>query len=252
MKLLLVADLHYALRQWDWLGAVAGKFDLVVIAGDLLDIGSIVPLDAQIVVIRKYLGRLGSHSKVLVTSGNHDVVPTEGHSAKTADWLQGERQEQLLVDGDHFEQSDLFFSLLPWWERPEDIEVIEAQLAAQAALAEGKRWIWIYHCPAKWSSVAWNGRDDWGDSKLLEWIERYSPELVLGGHVHQAPFVRNGAWIDELNGSWLFNSGKQPGSVPTFTVIDTDLQRAIWVSAEDAEQADLKLPLERKAFNGVI
>jgi Icc-related predicted phosphoesterase len=252
MKLLLVADLHYTLRQWDWLGAVAGKFDLIVIAGDLLDIGSIVPLEAQVVVVRKYLARLESQSKVLVTSGNHDVLPADGHPGKTAEWLQGERREQLRVDGDHFEKDDLFFSLLPWWETPEDIDRIEAQLAAQERAAAGKRWVWIYHAPAKSSTVAWNGQEDWGDDHLSPWILRFSPELVLGGHVHQAPFVRGGSWIDECHGSWLFNSGHQPGSVPTFTVIDTELRRAIWVSAEEREQADLKLPLERRDFEGAL
>ena len=38
--MLFVADLHYTLKQLDWLVANAGRFDLVVIGGDLLDIGS--------------------------------------------------------------------------------------------------------------------------------------------------------------------------------------------------------------------
>ncbi|MFQ3224906.1 MAG: hypothetical protein ACI8Z5_001158, partial [Lentimonas sp.] len=36
----------------------ADRFDLVVVAGDRLDIASIVPLQAQIIVVRKYLQRL--------------------------------------------------------------------------------------------------------------------------------------------------------------------------------------------------
>ncbi|MEM9235886.1 MAG: metallophosphoesterase [Verrucomicrobiota bacterium] len=248
MKILLVADLHYTLRQWDWLGAVAEKFDLVVIAGDLLDIGSIVPLDAQIVVIRKYLDKLRGQSPLLVSSGNHDLLP--GDPTPSAKWLQNERSDGLLVDGDHYEQDGTFFSLIPWYESDDDIRRIESQLEAHAALAKGRRWAWIYHAPAKEKAVAWNGRNDWGDPKLPAWIERFSPEFVLGGHVHQAPFVRNGAWIDEHHGCWLFNGGRQPGSVPTFTVIDTELPRAVWVSAEEAEQAELQLPLERKEFEG--
>ena len=42
MQILLVSDLHYKLKQLDWIVSVAGDFDLVVAAGDLLDIASIV------------------------------------------------------------------------------------------------------------------------------------------------------------------------------------------------------------------
>mgnify|MGYP000603273489 CR=1 FL=1 len=51
MKILLVADLHYTLKQWDWLSQASGDFDLVVIAGDMLDIVSIVDVEVQILVL---------------------------------------------------------------------------------------------------------------------------------------------------------------------------------------------------------
>lgn len=252
MKLLLVADLHYTLRQWDWLKSVADQFDLIVIAGDLLDIASIVSQEAQIVVIRKYLQRLAPNSPVLVSSGNHDVLSPTTDQAKTANWLQHERRDQLFVDGDRYEQDGLFFSLLPWWETEEDLLRIEELLEDHAIGAAGKRWIWSYHPPPANQSVAWNGRSDWGDKSVCKWIERFKPEMVLSGHVHQAPFVRDGAWIDEINGTWLFNSGRQPGSVPTFTVIDTGKNHALWISAEEAQQAKLALPLECRPLEGPI
>ena len=252
MKLLLVADLHYTLRQWDWLKSVADQFDLIVIAGDLLDIASIVSLEAQIVVIRKYLQRLAPGSPVLVSSGNHDVLSQTEGQTKTAAWLQQERRDKLFVDGDRYEQDGLFFSLLPWWETEDDVARIEALLEEHAISAAGKRWIWIYHPPPAKQSVAWNGRADWGDQHARRWIERFKPEMVLSGHVHQAPFVRNGAWIDVIDGTWLFNSGRQPGSVPTFTVIDTEKDHAIWISTEDAQQARLIQPLECQPLDGPI
>ena len=43
MKVLVVSDLHYTLKQLDWVTMVAGEFDLVVMAGDFLDIGSTPP-----------------------------------------------------------------------------------------------------------------------------------------------------------------------------------------------------------------
>jgi Icc-related predicted phosphoesterase len=38
MKLLFVADLHYALRHFDWLAAHPGEGDALIIGGDLLDL----------------------------------------------------------------------------------------------------------------------------------------------------------------------------------------------------------------------
>ena len=39
MKLLVVSDLHYSIKQFDWLLQRAAQHDLPVIAGDLLDLG---------------------------------------------------------------------------------------------------------------------------------------------------------------------------------------------------------------------
>ena len=51
VQLLVTGDIHYALRQYDWLLEAAPDFDAVVIAGDLLEVASAVAPDAQIVVI---------------------------------------------------------------------------------------------------------------------------------------------------------------------------------------------------------
>ena len=37
MRCLVVADLHYSLPQFDWLLAAAPEFDVVIFAGDALD-----------------------------------------------------------------------------------------------------------------------------------------------------------------------------------------------------------------------
>ena len=55
MRILLVSDLHYTLPQFDWVVSVAPAYDLVVLAGDSLDISSAVPLDVQSVVVLRYL-----------------------------------------------------------------------------------------------------------------------------------------------------------------------------------------------------
>jgi len=249
MKILLVADLHYTLRQWDWVLSVGDRFDLVVVAGDLLDIGSIVPLEAQIVVVRKYLDRIAAKGPLLVSSGNHDVILEQNPGEKTAEWLKEEVPTGAHSDGDGIDHGDLYFSILPWWEGPQKRQEIEDQLRAQQQAAAGKRWIWIYHPPPKETATAWDGRADHGDQEVIRWIRQYQPWLVLGGHIHNAPFVRDGSWVDLVDSTWIFNSGRQLGSVPTFTLIDTEEESAKWISVEDAEQAELKAPLVRRPLD---
>src|SRR6185436_365618 len=87
IRILSVADLHYELRQLDWVAAVAAEFDLVVLAGDLLDIASIVEPDAQIAVVREYLRRLTATTTLVVCSGNHDLDRENSHGERTAGWL---------------------------------------------------------------------------------------------------------------------------------------------------------------------
>src|ERR1044072_6157563 len=73
MRCLIVADLHYSLPQFDRLLAAAPGFDLVIFAGDALDVGSVVDFRAQIVVVKKYLALLSGITKVILCSGNHDL-----------------------------------------------------------------------------------------------------------------------------------------------------------------------------------
>ncbi len=85
MKVILVSDLHYRLPQFDWLARVgASSADVVVIAGDLLDGHSGVPLDAQAIAVTAQLRALGSLVTVLTASGNHDLDARDEAGEKTA------------------------------------------------------------------------------------------------------------------------------------------------------------------------
>jgi len=66
-------NLHYSLPQFDWLLTAAPQFDLVIFAGDALDVGSSVDFRAQIVVVKKYLALLSGLTRVILCSGNHDL-----------------------------------------------------------------------------------------------------------------------------------------------------------------------------------
>src|SRR5690242_5458019 len=88
MKILVVADIHYALPQFDWVVEVAPRYDLVVIAGDLLDTNSLVDPGTQIVVVLKYLRKLRELARLVVCSGNHDLDAVGPGGEKQALWME--------------------------------------------------------------------------------------------------------------------------------------------------------------------
>lgn len=244
MKFLLVSDLHYALPQFDWTLNAAPAFDLVIIAGDHLDISGHVDGRAQTVVILKYLKRLSEKAQLIVSSGNHDLDGRDETGEKIARWIGRVRALGVPTDGDSLLIDGTLFTICPWWDGPRAKAAVAALLARDAAKAK-QRWIWIYHAPPAASPTCWTGERHAGDQALVAWIEDYAPDIVLTGHIHESPFVRGGSWADRIGTTWVFNSGRHIGPMPAHIAFDTDRDVAMWFSLAGAEYANLGEPLRR-------
>jgi Icc-related predicted phosphoesterase len=244
MKCLLVSDLHYALKQFDWVLNIAKDFDVVVIAGDHLDISSTVEARVQIAVILTYLKRLHARTRIVVCSGNHDLDARNADGEKVARWISKVRDLGALTDGDCFTVGGLQFTVCPWWDGPHARERVAAQLARDAENAR-KRWIWVYHAPPDDSPTSWGGQKHFGDADLVRWIRQYAPDIVLTGHIHQSPFREGGSWVDRLGSTWVFNSGRQIGPCPAHIILNTEEQTGLWFSLAGAEVVRLDEPLTR-------
>ena len=231
MRLLFVADLHYTLNQFDWVVANAGDYDWVVIGGDLLDLASALDFDLQIVVVEKYLARLRQKTRLLVSSGNHDGDARNSADESVAGWLREAKAEGLFVDGDSIHLDGTRITVCPWWDGPLSRAELEALLLREAAQVTGK-WVWIHHAPPEGSPVSWTGMKSAGDECLRGWIERFQPDMVLCGHIHNAPFYPQGSWVDRIGKTWVFNPGRQIGASPTHISLDLDAMTAEWISFE--------------------
>jgi len=250
LKILLVSDLHYALKQFDWTLAAAERFDLVVIAGDHIDISGHLDGRVQVVVILKYLKRLAERTRLIVSSGNHDLDQRDERGEKIAAWMRQVRLLGIPSDGDTVAFPNALVTVCPWWDGPSAKAEVEALLASDAA-KEKASWIWVYHAPPEGSPTAWNGRRSFGDAALTDWIAQYQPDIVLTGHIHEAPFKKDGSWADRLGETWVFNSGRQIGPTPTHIIIDTDAREAVWLSLAGAELVRLGAPLERVSLDAM-
>ena len=246
MRCLVVADLHYSLPQLDWLVSAAPQFDLVIFAGDALDVGSMVDFRAQIVVVKKYLALLAAQTRVILCSGNHDLDERNTEGEKIARWISEVRELGIACDGDSLGIGDTMFTVCPWWDGPLVQQRIVEQLR-DAAAGRLRRWIWAHHAPPADSPTSWGGKRFFGDVELVQWIMQYQPSMVISGHVHQSPFITGGSWFDRLGQTWVFNTGLQPGRPPAYIVLDLDADKAFWLAAGEAQWIDLNAPLKRPA-----
>ena len=238
MRILLTSDLHYKLRQYDWLLRAAPDFDAVVIAGDHIDAQSSLPGGVQITALSATFSALAQKSRVLVCSGNHDLNAWNSQGEKVANWLDPVKSDALAVDGDTVRIGDTLFTVCPWWDGPYARVDVEKMLE-RAALERSGRWVWVYHAPPE-GLLSWTGKRHYGDSVLPELIRRFSPTAVLCGHIHEAPFKSGGSWIDRVGDTWLFNAGRQIGDIPARIEIDFDQQAARWISLAGVEERSLQ------------
>jgi Icc-related predicted phosphoesterase len=238
MKILIASDLHYRLKQFDWLASQARQFDAMIIAGDMLDISSYLDLTVQTVVIKKYLKNIGEQTPLMVCSGNHDGNEKNNADEYVAPWLQEARNQQVHVDGDNVFFGETLITIFPWWDGDVTKQEVSEQFEKSSQL-EFKKWFWIYHAPPDESPTSWAGKRFIGDVELNKWIEQYQPDLVVSGHIHESPFKAEGSWIDQIGKTWVFNAGSHIGDVPAHIILDLEAMNAEWYSLAGSDSQQL-------------
>jgi Icc-related predicted phosphoesterase len=87
-----------------------------------------------------------------------------------------------------------------------------------------------------------DGRREFPDHELAAWIETHQPDVVLCGHIHQAPWIDGGSWQARLGRTLVINPGRQVGPVPPHVTIDTDAGTVEWFGVFDTETVPLEAP----------
>ena len=179
VRILAVSDLHYRLRQFDWLLAAAPAVDAVMIAGDLLDVRSPVALDVQAVAVRDGAAR-GSPGRPCCSRPRATTTSTAAtpRGRRRARWMAPLPADGVHVDCTTVPLGDDLVTVCPWWDGPRTRAALDACLEGAAGRPR-RRWIWVHHAPPAGSPLAWDGRRAWGDDVLSGWIARFAPDLVL-------------------------------------------------------------------------
>ena len=237
MRILVVSDLHYRLPHYDWLSLRS--------AGRRRrhrrrprrrgQSGAARGADRRPHQLPR---RARPRTAVVVASGNHDLDGPGHHGEQVAAWLRRSEHGTLHLDGSSVDIGDTRFTVCPWWDGPVTRDEVAAQLAA-AAVDRPARWVWIYHAPPAGTPLCNDGRRTFPDQDLADWIAEHRPEIVLCGHIHQAPWATGGSWHARLGETWVFNAGKQIGKVPPHITIDTDAATANWFGVFESETLSL-------------
>jgi len=241
MKILAVSDLHFGLKQFDWIVQQAARYDVVILAGDMLDLGGHLDLDSQITIVVKYLRAISAKTFLLVCSGNHDGDERNESHEFVASWLQRVRAAGLVVDGGSVQRDDIRFSVCPWWDGPKTRETMQQFLRNERGSVHGP-WLWVHHAPPDGFGVSWTGHAHAGDAFLVGIINELAPDFVFSGHIHNSPFRSGGAWASRVGRTWTFNPGRQLGAPPAYIELDLEKRVARWVSQAGEEEIQLDAP----------
>lgn len=240
MNLLVVSDIHYSLPQYDWLVRESASRDLVIIAGDLMELASSVELDTQASVVSHYFRRIAATTPLVVCSGNHDLIE-EYDGSRSPVWLEELAIPNLTVDHGSYETPELRILSFPWWETDVEKARIEAWLEKQSDPEDKRPVFWVHHAPPLGAKTSWNGKCDLGDKALKEWIWKYSPDVVFSGHVHNAPYYGpEGSWIDRVGKSVVINGGRQIGNQPATVELTLEDGHLVWCGMEGCEEKSLQ------------
>ncbi len=196
MHILAIADIHGNRSQLRAILSRAGAADLIVLAGDLTHLGN--PDEAQAIV-----AMCRAHTPdVLTVTGNCDDALIEKYMALDGHSLTGTGR---IVDGiGFFGVSAAQPFIGNTWEVP------ESQLAAwaasgYAAVAGAARKALITHPPPHGFVDLSFQKTHAGSTAIREALDRYRPDLVVCGHIHEArgAATHNGATIVNCGPAWM-------------------------------------------------
>lgn len=209
-KILTVGDLHADWAWFRWLRRQASNFDLVCLPGDLSDflVGQRRLAAQRRKILRELAQLAAAGTPVAVAEGNHDAVdpgwlcPAPGLESVmlpgfSAAISAGSRRLVITLCPDTYfggEQSD---------------RAVARLFASGAAIRdeEGLPWLVIHHEPPDSTPIC---GDAIGSGQLAGLVMRHQPDLVICGHIHQAPFMRSmgGNWYHRIGRTLLLNAGQ--------------------------------------------
>ena len=229
VRILCLSDLHGQQAWYAWVLREAGRYDLITIAGDLVDMFRATYPQLEYLREQWLPAFFETGSALAACSGNHDVSASA--------WLSGLHSEHRIVgDGQTgviaTASSEVIVTTIPYlwnfdgagnrrlmalWERGSELR-----------RNSGAKWLVLHHEPPQALAPAPV------TNQLEAWIKLYRPDYVSSGHFHAAPAVL-GRFAQRIGGTVCFNGGQSasPGTLqPHRIVLDLGAADATWMGSE--------------------
>jgi uncharacterized protein len=166
MTIWLTGDLHFNLKQFQYLLKQQQNYDILCLSGDLLD-SSKQELNWQKQEIATLLAKFSK--PVFICSGNHDVDGAAEHNH----YLDIDKKDNLYLDGRIKTIEHIRFGVMGYGCA--DMEPF------------ARCDILLTHVPPAHTKVAQDRKGDWGDAALYAKLKSgvLEPKFVFCGHVEQ-------------------------------------------------------------------
>jgi Calcineurin-like phosphoesterase len=248
MRLLLTAELGQNPRWFKWLDEGSKNYDLVVIAGDFIDVFRPEPVNAQILKAKAFLRSLAQHTRVAVSSGNHDTVDEVVPSPRgpVPMWMAGlDSINTLLSDGrTSVIRQRLIVTTLSYIA---NIDQKRSWLAEGAELRKKTNlpWLVVHHHPPVFEGGA--GPEEVSAGRLLK---EFGPTMWIGGRFFDQAHPRGFTWMQTIDQSIVLNvsqtaaaGGFREAAFPNHIVFDLERGTIQWNSSLESanEEREIKL-----------
>jgi Calcineurin-like phosphoesterase len=231
MKLLITADLHFCLHWFRWLIEQAPDFDLICIAGDLLDMFKSETRTEQARQITRLIRELADIVPVAVCSGNHDNAGrlASHDRASVYEWfIDLGTQRRIITDGSTRKLEDVIVTTVPYHCSRQE-KSIWLDRGSTIHKQTGIPWIVLHHVPPK------NGSGVSGEElEASELLAAYRPDYFVSGHDHMFPYASGQSWNQKLGASRLLVPGQLlRAPFPNYIKLETDSGELSWHTASD-------------------
>ena len=226
MKLLLTADLHYRIHWFHWLIEQARSYDLVCIAGDLLDMFKPETKMEQAREVARLIRELADIVPVAVCSGNHDNAGrlVSHDRASVYKWfIDLGAHANVITDGSTRKLERLIVTTVPYHCSKEE-KSVWLNRASTIRRQTGKLWMVLHHVPPKTGSGV-SGEESEAAGILLA----YRPDYFVSGHDHAFPYTSGQSWNRKLGEVRLLVPGQLlKAPFPNYMKLDTESEESSW------------------------
>jgi hypothetical protein len=213
MRLLLTAELGLNPRWFKWLDEEGKNYDMVVVAGDFINVFHSETLNTQILKAKAFLRSLARKTRVAISSGNHDTVdeivaPPRG---PVPSWIAAlDSISALVSDGRTcLIRQQLLVTTLSYISTADRKRCWLAE-GAQLRQSTGLPWLVIHHHPPTFSGTA--GPEELSAGNLLK---EFGPTLWLAGRFFHQAHPQGFTWMQTIEGSVVLNISQRGTAAET-------------------------------------